>query len=327
MHLTQKARNSRLDIEDLRTYFYTRRGAVKAVDGVNLQVDKNQVVGIVGESGCGKTTVALSIMRLISKPGRIVDGKIFFEGTNLLDLTDSELRRIRGKDIAMIFQDPMTFLNPVLTIGDQIAETILLHRNVKKAEAKRMVIEALDLVSIPSPTQIIRYYPHQLSGGMRQRVLTCIALACNPSLLIADEPTTALDVTIQAQILELMKELQKKLGLSIVLITHNLGIVADICSKIAVMYAGKIVEKGDITAIFDRSAHPYTTGLLNSILTIARTKEKLTTIEGTVPNLIHPPEGCRFNPRCPVARDVCSKQEPVEVEIRKGHYVCCWQYS
>ncbi|HUW47891.1 MAG TPA: ABC transporter ATP-binding protein [Patescibacteria group bacterium] len=316
-----------LSIQELKTYFYTRQGAVRAVDGVNIQVDRNQAVGIVGESGCGKTTVAFSIMRLLKRPGRIVGGRILFKDTDLLQLTESEMRGIRGKDIAMVFQDPMTFLNPVLTIGDQIAETILLHQDVEKKEIENKVIEALQLVSIPSPERLIKSYPHQLSGGMCQRVLTSIALACKPSLLIADEPTTALDVTIQAQILELMRQLQRELGLSIVLITHNLGIVADVCDKIAVMYAGKVVEKGDLAMIFDKAAHPYTIGLLETVLTIDKVKEELKTIEGTVPDLIHPPKGCRFSARCRQSREICLRQEPAEVEIEKGHQVSCWLYN
>lgn len=324
----QKSKNSSvLSIQDLKTYFYTRYGAVRAVDGVDIQVDGNQVVGIVGESGCGKTTVAFSIMQLVKRPGRIVGGKILFRDRDLLQLTDAEMRKIRGKDIAMVFQDPMTFLNPVLTIGDQIAETILLHQNVEKREVENKVIEALQLVSIPSPARIQKYYPHQLSGGMCQRVLISIALACRPSLLIADEPTTALDVTIQAQILDLMRRLQRELSLSIMIITHNLGIVADICDRIVVMYAGKVVEKADIATIFDNPAHPYTIGLLESVLTIEKSKEKLKTIEGTVPDLIQPPKGCRFGPRCPKAKDICLREEPAEVEIGKSHRVSCWLFS
>lgn len=324
---TQRSKNYRLNIEGLKTHFYTRRGALRAVDGINIAVNRNEVVGIVGESGCGKTTIAFSIMRLVKKPGRIVDGRVFFEGTDLLQLTDKEMRRIRGQDISMIFQDPLTYLNPVLTVGDQIAETILLHQKVGKREAKEKVIEALNLVSIPSPDKLIKYYPHQLSGGMCQRVLISIALACKPSLLIADEPTTALDVTIQAQILDLMKKLQKELNLSIIIITHNLGIVADLCDRIIVMYAGKIVEKGDITMIFDRPAHPYTFGLIESVLTIAKEKQELKSIEGIVPDLVQPPKGCRFNTRCPKANDRCFKQEPPEIEIEKGHHVACWLYN
>lgn len=333
----------RLDIRDLRTYFYTRRGVAKAVDGVDLQVGENEVVGMVGESGCGKTTVAFSIMKLIQKPGRIVGGEIRFRDVNLLNLTEVEMRQIRGKDIAMVFQDPMTFLNPVLTIGDQIAETILKHdyhqdlrqenrqsgddSSFRRGDIESRVVEALELVSMPSPRRLIKYYPHQLSGGMRQRVLISIALACNPSVLIADEPTTALDVTLQAQILDLMKELQRRLGLSILLITHNLGIVAEICDRVAVMYAGKVVEKGDVNDILDRPVHPYTVALLDSILTISKVKQELKSIDGNVPDLVNPPTGCRFSPRCPRVMDICHTHEPVEVGIEKNHQVSCWLYS
>ncbi len=323
----QKSKNSSmLSIQDLKTYFFTRQGAARAVDGVDIEVNRNEAVGIVGESGCGKTTVAFSIMRLVKRPGRIVGGRILFNDKDLVQLTDSEMRRIRGKDIAMIFQDPMTFLNPLLTIGDQIAETLQLHQDIDKENVKSKVVEALQLVSIPSPDKLQKYYPHQLSGGMCQRILISIALACKPSLLIADEPTTALDVTIQAQILDLMRKLRQELGLSMIIITHNLGIVADVCDRIVVMYAGKTVEKGDIATIFDSAAHPYTIGLLESVLTIEKAREELKTIPGVVPDLIRPPSGCRFSSRCGRSKNICFREEPPEVELRKGHKVSCWLF-
>lgn len=311
-----------LETRGLRTHYFTSRGTVRAVDGVSLSIRKGETVGLVGESGCGKSTVALSIMRLVPIPGRTVGGEILFEGKDLLSLTESEMREIRGARIAMSFQDPMTFFNPVMRIGDQIAEGIIRHQGVSKREAWERVIEILDIVGIPSPRDVARSYPHQLSGGMRQRSMMAMALACNPDLLIADEPTTALDVIIQAQLLELMKELKKKLHMSSLIISHDIRVIAELCDRIAVMYAGHIVEYGDLRTILEHPRHPYTFALLNSIPRVGVKREKLIGIEGTIPDLIDPPPGCRFAPRCPYAMG-CDVQVPELVEIEEGHYILC----
>jgi oligopeptide/dipeptide ABC transporter ATP-binding protein len=321
-------RDDLLEITDLKTHFFLRRGVLKAVDGISLSIGEKEIVGLVGESGCGKSQTALSIMRLIqSPPGRMVDGRILFRGDNLLDFSEKEMRNIRGKEISMIFQDPMTFLNPIKRVGDQIREAISLHQNVDKREAKKLVIEVLNDVKISSPSEVYDYYPHQLSGGMKQRVLISIALSCNPSLLLADEPTTNLDVTIQSQILELIKKLVKDRGISLLLITHDLGIVAEICDVIYVMYAGRIMEKSDVFTLFKSPRHPYTQGLLKSMVSINEYKKTLVSIEGTVPDLIHPPSGCRFHPRCPNAMDVCREEAPGSIELEEGHTVSCWKYG
>jgi len=306
----------------LKTYFFMKRGIIQAVDGVDIEVKKGLIHGLVGESGCGKSVTALSIMRLISYPGRIVDGKVIYKGKDLLKLSDEEMRKIRGKEISMIFQDPTAALNPCFTIGDQIMEPILLHEGLSKKEAKEKAIELMTLVGIPSASQRFEEYPHQFSGGMRQRVMIAIALSCNPSLLIADEPTTNLDVTIQAQILDLMKTLNKKLGNSILLITHDLGIVAEMCQEVSVMYAGKIVESADVVSLFYETAHPYTLGLLGCIPRGGR-KQKLRPIRGSVPDLINPPVGCRFYSRCDYATEVCKVEEPKLREISHNHLVAC----
>ena len=317
-----------LSVINLKTYFYTSMGIVKAVDDVDLRIDNGRSVGLVGESGCGKTMTALSIMRLVPRPGRIISGKILFKDRNLLDLGEKEMRDIRGKQISMVFQDPMTYLNPVMKVKDQIAEVILLHQSESKRKAKeKKVIEVLKKVRIPSPSKVAEYYPHQLSGGMRQRILIAMALSCNPALLIADEPTTALDVTVQAQVLNLIKDLKKETGISLLLITHDLGIVADICDEVNVMYAGKIVEHADVFKLYENPLHPYTQGLLSSALSIDEFKETLTTIEGSVPDLINPPQGCRFNPRCKLARDNCRQKVPLPIEIELGHTVSCCLYG
>ena len=301
-----------LRVEALRTYFYTRAGLVRAVDGVDLGVQAGRTVGLVGESGSGKSVTALSTMRLIDAPGRIESGsRILFDGRDLAVLDEKELLRVRGNDISMIFQEPMTSLNPVFTVGDQIAEAVHLHRRVGADAAKRRAVEMLQLVGIPSAERRVNEYPHQMSGGMRQRVMIAIALACEPRLLIADEPTTALDVTIQAQILELMRELRDRLGMAMMLITHDLGIIAEMADDVAVMYAGRIVERGPVDSIFRSPQHPYTEALLHSIPLLGMTQEEpLKVIRGMVPSALSWPGGCRFEPRCDHAFDRCRKEDP-----------------
>lgn len=314
-----------LEIKDLRTAFHIREGVVPAVDGVSFHINKEETLAVVGESGCGKSVTALSVMRLIkSPPGRIERGEILFDGKNLLNLSTQEMREIRGNDIGMIFQEPMTSLNPVYTIGDQISEAIILHQKVSKSEARAKGIEMLRKVEIPVPEKRFDEFPHQLSGGMRQRVMIAMALSCNPKLLIADEPTTALDVTIQAQILDLMRDLRKSLGMSIMLITHDLGVVASMADRVVVMYAGKVVEEATVQDIFKKPMHPYTHGLLNSIPHLDHDVEKLHVIKGTVPNLLYLPPGCRFGPRCPYAQDQCQKEQPNLTDVGNGHKVSCW---
>lgn len=316
--------NSLLEISNLKTYFNTEEGTVKAVDGINLWINKGEVLGLVGESGCGKSTVAMSILRLVPKPGKIYDGEIILEGNNLLDIDEEEMREARGGKISIIWQDPMSSLNPVFTIGDQIAEAIKLHQHIQNEdEIKEKIIKLLDKVGIPDAERRLKEYPHEFSGGMRQRVMIAMALSCNPKLLIADEPTTSLDVTIQAQILDLMRDLKHEFESSILLITHNLGVIAEMAEKVAVMYAGKIVEYSDVLTIFKKSRHPYTQALLESTPRIDIIQEKLMSIPGMVPNLINPPTGCRFHPRCKYTTDICSKTEPLFREIASGHYVSC----
>lgn len=319
-----------LKIKNLRTYFFTRRGIVKAVDGVDMEAKKGKLTALVGESGCGKSVTGLSIMGLIPSPvGKIVEGEILFEGNDLAKLNYKEMVDLRGKDISMIFQEPMTSLNPVLTIGRQVGEPLHIHSSSSPEEINERVLSILDLVGIPEPHSRLKSYPHQLSGGMRQRVMIAMALICRPKLLIADEPTTALDVTIQAQILDLMLELMKKINTSIILITHDLGVVAEVCDEVNVMYAGKIVEKGDVFGIFDNPSHPYTWGLLRSIPRIGKKgkAKKLYTIKGMVPNLIDPPPGCRFADRCDKARGICCEEEPPFTTIEEGHFVKCWLFA
>jgi len=317
--------NTLIKVEDLKTYFYTEDGTVPAVDGVSFSIEAGKTMGLVGESGCGKSVTSLSIMRLIPPPGKITGGKIIFDGTDLLELPESEMRRIRGNKISMIFQEPMTSLNPVFTIGSQIAEVIQLHQGLDKNSAMEKAIEMMRLVGIPSPELRAKDYPHQLSGGMRQRIMIAMALACNPRLLIADEPTTALDVTIQAQILELIKELREKLGMSVLLITHNLGVVAETADNVAVMYAGKIVEYGTVRDIFKNPLHPYTWGLLQAIPRLDTTRERLLTIEGSVPDMISLPPGCKFAPRCMFVKNECEVSESLLEEVRPGHLSRCWR--
>ena len=326
-----------LKVENLKTYFYTYEGVVKALEGINFELKKGKTLGMVGETGCGKSVTALSIMNLIpDPPGKIIDGKVVFRGNDLLKLSGKEIRKIRGKDISMIFQEPMMALNPVYAIGDQISEALLLHdvelRDVKdKREKKKKAMlkahSALRLVGISDPERMCKSYPHELSGGMCQRAMIAMAMACNPSLLIADEPTTALDVTIQAQILELMKKLVNDFGSSVLLITHNLGVVAETCDDVAVMYAGRIVEQGNVIDVFKHPQHPYTIGLMGAIPTVEEKKDRIATIPGSVPNLISPPSGCRFHPRCSRAMKICSKKVPKLLEVKEGHKVACWVFE
>ncbi|MDI3480921.1 MAG: peptide/nickel transport system ATP-binding protein [Tepidanaerobacteraceae bacterium] len=316
-----------VEVRNLKTYFFTDDGIVPAVDGVDFCIKKGETLGIVGESGCGKSVTSLSLLRLVpNPPGKIVEGEVFFKGENLLKKTESEMRKIRGNDISMIFQEPMTSLNPVFTVGEQISEAIELHQGLSKRDAMAKAVEMLKMVGIPSAEQRVREYPHQMSGGMRQRVMIAMALSCNPALLIADEPTTALDVTIQAQILELMKDLKERLGTAIMLITHDLGVVAEMAENVLVMYAGKVVEYADVKTIFKNPKHPYTVGLLGSIPRLDEPKEKLYVIEGAVPNPFNMPSGCRFHPRCPEAREICRMREPELLQL-DGHQVRCWKYT
>jgi len=318
-----------LEIKDLRTYFFTYEGVAKAVDGVSYQLEKGEPLGVVGESGCGKSVTALSILRLIPvPPGKVVGGEILFKGRNLLELTEEEMRKIRGNRISMIFQEPMTSLNPVFTVGNQIQETLKLHQGLSKKGSLEKSIEMLKLVNIPSPERAVERYPHELSGGMRQRVMIAMALACNPEILIADEPTTALDVTIQAQILDLMNKLKEELGMAIILITHNLGVIAETVKRVIVMYAGKIVEEAKTKTLFENPQHPYTVGLLKSIPIlgdkIRRGKVRLNEIAGVVPSLYELPPGCKFSTRCPSVMDICQEKEPGLKEIETGHFSSCW---
>ncbi|MCL5045366.1 MAG: ABC transporter ATP-binding protein [Actinobacteria bacterium] len=315
-----------LQVRDLETNFRTYAGEVKAVRGVSFDVQAGEAIAVVGESGCGKSVTALSIMKLIpSPPGRIAGGSIIFDGQDLIRKTEKEMRRIRGNEIGMIFQDPMTSLNPVLTIGLQIGEALQWHQGMNKEQARQRAVEMLQLVGIPNPEGRLNQYPHEFSGGMRQRVMIAIALACNPKLLIADEPTTALDVTISAQILELMKDLRKKLNTAIILITHDLGVVAGFCSRVVVMYAGKVIEQGPVREIYYNSRHPYTWGLLKSVPRLdAKEKKRLSPIYGTPPDLISPPKGCPFYARCDYAMKVCEGCMPSDTTISDGHQVACW---
>lgn len=320
-----------LEVKNLHTYFYTYEGVVKAVDGVDFAIRRGKTLGFVGESGCGKTVSALSVMRLIQEPeGRIEKGQLLFNGNDLLKLSNEEMRKIRGNHISMIFQEPMTSLNPVLRVGNQIAEVIRLHQKVSKKEAMDKSVEIVRKVGIPDPEKRILEYPHQLSGGMRQRIMIAIALSCNPELMIADEPTTALDVTIQSQILRLMEKLKQDIGASILLITHDLGIIAEMSQSVAVMYAGKIVEYADVMKLFAQPMHPYTVGLMNSIPKIDKPIPKdrmLNIIPGSVPSLLNLHEGCSFQDRCSKVIDLCGRKEPLLFEEEPGHLVRCWHYG
>ena len=313
-----------LQVENLKTYFYTEDGIVKAVDGVSFELYPGETLAIVGESGSGKSVTSLSIMRLLDENGRIIDGKIIYKDKDLTKLSIDEMRKIRGKEIAMIFQEPMVALNPVFTVGDQIIEAMRLHLDISESEAKKEAIELLRKVGIPEPEKRINQYPHELSGGMRQRAMIAMALSCKPSILIADEPTTALDVTIQAQILELMKDLQKEYGMAIIFITHDLGVVAEMADRAVVMYAGRVVEYADVKEIFKNPKHPYTWGLMTSIPRIDKDVERLISIPGVVPDPLHFPSGCRFSNRCFLAKEKCSNEEPPLVEVEKNHFSRCW---
>jgi len=313
-----------LEVQNLKTYFIGKTSTVKAVDGVSFYVDEKETLGIVGESGSGKSLSSLSILRLVPKPGHIIDGKILFEGRDLLTLSEKQIRKIRGEKISMVLQDPMTSLNPAFTVGNQIGESITTHLKYKGAALKARIIEMLKQVKIPSPETRIHAYPHQMSGGMKQRVVGAIAISCRPRLLIADEPTTSLDVTIQAQYLELLKELQREMGMSLIFITHDFGIVADICDRVAVMYAGQIVESAPVRAIFYEPAHPYTAALLQAVPKLETRVDRLTSISGQPPNPALLPPGCRFAPRCSRADETCRKEEPPLFAIEDNHHVKCW---
>ena len=318
-----------LQVEELRTYFYTEEGVVKAVDGVTFHIEPGEILGLVGESGCGKTVSALSILRLIPiPPGKIVSGSVQFEGEDLISMSETQIRHIRGNKIAMIFQEPMTSLNPVLTIGRQLTETLELHLKMDRASAIQRAIELLEMVGIPEARTRINDYPHQFSGGMRQRVMIAMALSCNPKLLLADEPTTALDVTIQAQILELLTRLTRELGTSVIIITHNLGVVARYADRVNVMYAGKIIESATAEDLYHQPRHPYTLGLLRSVprLDQAR-KEKLEPIEGMPPDLARIPPGCSFRARCRFAVDRCAEDVPPLLPVGNGHHSACWEWE
>ena len=313
-----------LEIKELKSYFYTEKGVAKAVDGVNITIPKGKIIGLVGESGCGKSMTARSIMGLLKYPGKIAGGSILFEGKDLAKLPERELRKICGNDISMIFQEPMTSLNPVLKVGRQVQETLLVHdRTIGKEEAKKRVIDMFEKVGIPEAGKRYDSYPHELSGGLRQRVMIAMAMICKPHLLIADEPTTALDVTIEAQILRLMKQLRDETGTSVLIITHNLGVVAEICDYVYVMYAGRIVEQAPTCELFDHTAHLYTKGLMASIPRIGNNPERLHTIPGVVPNLLHLPEGCTFCTRCECAVEACRKEKPVLKKVGEEHWSAC----
>lgn len=329
--MMNQMREMLLEVRRLQTHFFTEEGVVRAVDGVDFDVQRGETIAIVGESGCGKSVTSLSIMRLVGRPGRIVGGEILFDGADLLRASDSEMRSIRGARIAMIFQQPTSCLNPVFRIGDQIAEVLEIHRGVDRATGYARALELLQLVGIPEAEKRIQAFPHELSGGMAQRVMIAMGLACEPELLIADEPTTALDVTIQAQILDLIRNLQRQLNSSVILITHDMGIVAEMAARVFVMYAGRIVEQADVETLFETPLHPYTQGLLASIPIMGMVRERLETIPGNVPNLIHLPPGCKFAPRC-LARvrqglKICTEQEPELLELTPGHKVRCWLYA
>ena len=316
-----------LGVEDLKVHFRTPRGIAKALDGVNLEIGRAETYGLVGETGCGKSVTALSIMRLIRPPGKIVGGQIWFEGEELLGKTEEEMRMIRGSKIAMIFQEPMTSLNPVYAIGGQIAEPLKIHRSLEKSEILSKAVDLLGLVRMPDPVRTMRLYPHELSGGMRQRAMIAMMLSCDPGLLIADEPTTALDVTIQAQILQLMRELQKKMQSSILLITHDLGIVAEMCHKVAIMYAGQVVESASVSELFENPKHPYTIGLLHAIPKLHERVRRLEVIPGSVPDLIDIPRGCKFHSRCPHVMHVCRSKPPTHIKVGQEHYAACHLYG
>jgi oligopeptide/dipeptide ABC transporter ATP-binding protein len=323
--------NSLLDIQNLKTYFYTEDGIVKAVDGVDFAVYPGEVMGLVGESGCGKSVTSLSIMRLIGIPGKVIDGEIFFEGRDLLKLSEAEMVDMRGNRISMIFQQPQSSLNPVFKVADQVAEVLQIHQNMGREESWEKAVDLLRLVGIPDPEEKAHSYPHEMSGGQAQRVMIAMALALNPQLLLADEPTTALDVTIQAQILDLMRDLRTRMGTSVILITHDLGVIAEMADRVAVMYAGRIVEQSDIDSVFAKPLHPYTQGLIASIPVLGKIKDRLDVIPGAVPNLINLPPGCKFAPRCRARvkheMQICTEIEPDLLQVLPKHTVRCWLYQ
>lgn len=320
-----------LEVKNLKTYFYTEDGVVRAVDGVDFEIYPGEVLGIVGESGCGKSVTSLSIMRLISIPGKIVEGEINFDGKNLVKATEEEMMQVRGNRISMIFQQPQSALNPVFRAGDQISEVLNIHQDFGKEKGRERAVELLKLVGIPEPERRADSFPHELSGGMSQRVMIVMALACVPDLLIADEPTTALDVTIQAQILDLMRDMKQQLGSAMMLITHDLGVIAEMANRVVVMYAGEIVEQSPVTSLFDKPHHPYTQGLIGSIPVLGEIRERLDVIPGSVPNLINLPQGCRFAPRCRARVEnnlaICTDKHPSLIEVSEGHKVRCWLYQ
>ncbi|MBV6401371.1 MAG: Oligopeptide transport ATP-binding protein OppD [Anaerolineales bacterium] len=320
-----------LAVKDLKTYFYTEDGVVRAVDGVNFEVFPGEVLGLVGESGCGKSVTSLSIMGLVSKPGRVDGGEILLDGNNLLKLPEDEMVKIRGNRVSMIFQQPQSALNPVFKVGDQLSEVLNVHQDMGKEAGWNRAVALLKMVGVPDPERRAHAYPHELSGGMAQRVMIAMALACVPELLIADEPTTALDVTIQAQILDLMRDLRREMGTAVILITHDLGVVAEMADRVAVMYAGEIVEQTDVNSLFDEPLHPYTQGLIGSIPILGEIKEKLDVIPGSVPNLVNLPPGCRFAPRCQArlkySLTICTETKPELEDVRPGHMTRCWLYQ
>lgn len=316
-----------LVVRNLKTYFYTYEGLVEALDGVNITIQRGEMIGLVGETGCGKSVTAISILRLVPwPPGKIVNGQVYFKGQDILKLSEDDMQKIRGNEIAMIFQEPTSSLNPVYTVGHQIKETIKLHNEINNREARERTIEMIEMVGMSDPGKVFDRYPYELSGGMQQRVMIAMALSCNPDLLISDEPTTALDVTIQAQILELMLELKERIGMAILLITHDMGVIADVCDRVAVMYAGVIVEEGEIHSIFQEPRHPYTQGLLRTIPKIDESQDVLQEIKGEVPKLINPPAGCRFHPRCSYVMEICRKERPGEYTVGSSHSAACFLY-
>ncbi len=316
-----------LQVEDLSTHLFTEEGVIRAVENVSLYIRPAEAVALVGESGCGKSMTALSLTRLVRPPGRILKGKILFKGRDLLAIPEGTMRKVRGREISMVFQDPMTFLNPLMRVGDQIAEGVRIHDGADQKDARERALEALRGVKIPGPENVILQYPHQLSGGMRQRVLIAIAIACHPSLLIADEPTTTLDVTVQAQIMILLSNLREELESSLFLITHDLGLVAEYCDRVYVMYAGRIVEESTVEGLFQAPLHPYSLGLLGSCISVDRRTNTFDSVKGQPPNLLNIPPGCAFHPRCPKVWERCLSEDPRMVEAQSGHWVRCWRYA
>jgi oligopeptide/dipeptide ABC transporter ATP-binding protein len=329
--VTSETKPPLLEVRNLKTYFFTEDGVIKAVDGVDFYVRPGEVLGLVGESGCGKSVTSLSIMRLIGTPGKIVDGEMLFEGRDLVKASEAEMMKIRGNRISMIFQQPQSALNPVFRAGDQISEVLQIHQGLDKKNRRQRAVEMLRMVGIPEPERRAEAFPHELSGGMAQRVMIAMALACAPDLLIADEPTTALDVTIQAQILDLMRDLRAKIGSAVILITHDLGVIAEMADRVAVMYAGEIVEESPVAQLFDSPHHPYTIGLIGSVPVLGKVRDRLDVIPGSVPNLVNLPPGCRFAPRCQARIDynlsICTEKRPPLADIAEGHKARCWLYT